>query len=139
MKVYIGNRNIQDENFKCITDLDILKYIADDSECTAIVIDGCLKNLKLSELQSGLETAIKKLRINGDLVINDIDFDLLLYAYAKNSDLVELNTMVENIGGFKSLLTYQFILEILKLYPNISLSTIDLNNIEFRLSYKKLS
>jgi hypothetical protein len=137
MKVYIGNRTIKDENFKSIGDVSMLKYIADDSECTAIVLDGIIKSLKFSEIPEIINTIFKKLRNGGDLVINDIDFDLLVFAHNKLANLAEMNQMIESTGGFNCLVTYQFILDLLAPYTQLKMVSMELNNLEFRIAYKK--
>lgn len=137
MKVYIGNRSIKDENFKSLGDVSMLRYIADDSECNTIILDGVIKSLKISEIPSVVDMVVSKLRNGGDLVINDIDFDLLIFAHNKVSDLFELNKMIESTGGFNSVVTYQFVLDLFNRYNQLKLTSMDLNNIEFRIAYRK--
>jgi len=137
MKIYIGQRKLDDPSFKCITEIEMLKYIADDSECTTIVLDGVLKKYGFSQLNKILSLAYSKLRIDGELVISDIDFDLLLFAYRKIGNLEELNKMVESIGGFQCFITYEYLKDTIKSIPSLRLVGTDIDNIEFRLSYKR--
>jgi hypothetical protein len=137
MKIYIGNGSIDNAEYKNLTEVEMLKYIADDSECTSIILDGILKTLGISEIPAVLDLVNKKLRNQGELVIADIDFDLLVFAHKKLNNLKELNQMVESVGGFKSFITYNFISEIMKNYRNISLTSADINNLEFKLTFKK--
>lgn len=137
MKVYIGNRQLKDESFKIINDPEMLQYIAEDSECTAIVLDNTLTKINLEEVNNIINLCIKKLRIKGKFIINDIDFELLNYIYSRNPDLKELNGMLQAIGGFKSLLSYELIKNILDNYKNMALSSISLNNMEFKLEYSR--
>ena len=115
----------------------MLRYIADDSECNTIILDGVIKSLKISEIPSVVDMVVSKLRNGGDLVINDIDFDLLIFAHNKVSDLFELNKMIESTGGFNSVVTYQFVLDLFNRYNQLKLISMDLNNIEFRIAYRK--
>jgi predicted SAM-dependent methyltransferase len=139
MKVYIGNRQLKDESFKVINDPEMLQYIAEDSECNVIVLDNTLSKINLDEVNNIINLCIKKLRIKGKFVINDIDFELLNYIYSRNPDLKELNAMLQAVGGFKSLLSYELIKEILDNYKNMMLSGISLNNMEFKLEYSRES
>jgi hypothetical protein len=137
MKVYIGNRTIKDQDFKSVGDISMLKYIADDSECTAIVLDGVIKSLKFSEIPNIINMVFTKLRNGGDLVINDIDFDLLVYAHNKMANLAEMNKMIESVGSLNCLVNYQFILDLFAPYSQLKLVSMELNNLEFRIAYKK--
>jgi hypothetical protein len=135
MKVYVGNRNFNDESFKIITEPEILSYIAEDSECTTIVLDNTLTKLKFNDVVSTINMAVSKLRTNGILIINDIDFDLLTYLYTRNPNLQELNTLVSGINGFKSFLSSELVKDIMKNFPNLNLGGATLNNLEFKLEY----
>lgn len=138
MKVYIGSREIQDQAFKSIKDVSLLQAIADDAECTNIILDGVLRKYTLSEIANVLNTALSKLRIGGELVISDLDFDLIVFAHRKLSNMIELNKMVETIGGFKSFLTYELVSDMVKSNPRISLISVDITNIEFKLVFKRV-
>lgn len=137
MKIYIGSRQLEDSSYKSITEVEMLKYIADDSECTSIILDGVLKKVPLSQVANVLNLAYSKLRSGGELIISDIDFDLLLFAYKKIGKLDDLNKMVESVGGFKSFVTYEYLTELLKSIPSLKLAGVDIDNIEFRLTYKR--
>lgn len=137
MKIYIGNRSVDSPEYKNLTEVEMIKYIADDSECTSIILDGVLKNFGISEIPGILNLVISKLRNQGELIISDVDFDLLIFAHKKLNNLLDLNRMVESSGGFKSFITYESITEMLSGYNNISLITVNINNLEFRLQYRK--
>lgn len=49
MKIYIGSKNIEDDSYQSITDVQVLNYIADDSECTTIILDGVLTKQDLNQ------------------------------------------------------------------------------------------
>ena len=137
MKIYIGNRQLKDDSFKIINDPEMIQYIAEDSECTVIVLDNSLSKLSLDDSVKIIDLCVKKLRIKGKFVINDIDFDLLNYIYSRNPDLKEINGMIQAIGGFKSFLSHELIKNILDKYTNMKLSGIVLNNMEFKLEYSR--
>jgi len=50
MKIYIGDKDINDESYKKITEIQILNFVAEDSECTSIVLDNILRKFQLNEL-----------------------------------------------------------------------------------------
>lgn len=139
MKVYIGNRQLKDESFKTINDAEMLRYIAEDSECTVIILDNTLSKINLDEVSKIINLCIQKLRIKGKFIINDIDFELLHYIYAKNPNIKDLNLMLQSVGGFKSFLSYELIKELLDNYNNIVLSGVSLQNMEFKLEYSRES
>jgi hypothetical protein len=139
MKIYIGDKDINDESYKKITEIQILNFVAEDSECTSIVLDNILRKFQLNELVGAMQLVAKKTRLGGTISIVDIDFDLLCYVYRKNSDIVSLNQAVANAGGFKSLLTNSLILELLKNFPGFKLVSAQANNIEFRVEIQRVS
>jgi hypothetical protein len=137
MKIYIGTRQITDESYKKISDPDALSYMADDSECMAIVLDNVLSKLDMNAIVNTLRLAAQKLRIGGKLIINDIDFDLLHFVYSKSPNPADLNKLVDSIGGLRSIITYEIIMSILQSNPQLLLNSVKLNNIEFNLEYSK--
>jgi len=140
MKVYIGNREINDESYKKIATPEILNVIADDSECTSIVLDNILKRYSINDALSIIGLAVKKLRMSGILCINDIDFDLLVFVYRKSSDLIALNQGVCDANGFKSFLSLELIIKTIgEHFPSLELTSSQINNIEFRLEFKRKS
>jgi hypothetical protein len=139
MKIYIGTRQINDASYKTITEPQILNYLADDSECTVIAVDNTLRQYSLDNATQIIDLAIKKLRIGGLLIINDIDFDLLNFVYQNNPDIIAVNQMVESSGGFKMFLTTDLVKRILSNYNTLSLSSAKINGLEFTLEYKRES
>jgi hypothetical protein len=137
MKIYIGTRQITDESYKKISDPDALSYMADDSECIAIVLDNVLSKLDMNAIVNTLRLAAQKLRIGGKLIINDIDFDLLHFVYSKSPNPADLNKLVDSVGGLRSIITYEIIMSILQSNPQLLLNSVKLNNIEFNLEYSK--
>lgn len=134
MKIYIGNRKIEDESYQVITEPTVLNYLAEDAECTVIVFDGVLRRYKLPDVQQIIQLAHKKLRIGGMLKIVDVDFDLLLYAYQRNGNLVELNGAIFNndIGSF---LNIDIVDTILKQFNDLTKNSQRIQNIEFDMEF----
>jgi len=131
MKVYIGDKQLNDDTYKTIKDPGVLKYVADDSECTVIVMDGILRRLNLDSVLITIDDAIKKLRLGGKLKIIDIDFDLLMHVYKKIGNIGDLNRAVFSSSEVRSFLNYELILEIISKYPKVEVSAVNLKNIEF--------
>lgn len=139
MKIYIGTRQINDETYKTITEPQILNYLAEDSECTVIAIDNTLRQYNLDNAVQTIDLAVRKLRIGGLLIINDIDFDLLNFVYENNPDIISLNRMAETSGGFKLFLTSDLVKQIMGRYNTLALSSAKVNGLEFTLEYKRES
>lgn len=131
MKVYIGDKQLNDDTYKTIKDPGVLKYVADDSECTVIVMDGILRRLNLDTVLITIDDAIKKLRLGGKLKIIDIDFDLLMHVYKKIGHIGDLNRAVFSNSEVRSFLNYELILEIISKHPKVEVSAVNLKNIEF--------
>lgn len=132
MKIYIGSKNIEDDSYQSITDVQVLNYIADDSECTTIILDGVLTKQDLNQAVNVLNLCSSKLRLGGKLQIVDIDFDILIYAYGKNQDIKNLNLRVFQSGPINSLLTLDLVKQMC-IQVGLSIGSISLNNIDFVL------
>lgn len=132
MKVYIGNRNIQDDSYRQIPDPEILHHIADDAECNIIILDGVLRRYTLGQVVEILQLCNKKLRLGGIVKIIDIDFDLMIYVYGKLQNVADLNKAIFT-SEIRSFLTFDLLLEIVKQYaPEIAnLSSSRIQNVEF--------
>lgn len=132
MKIYIGPKNIEDSSYKSISSIQMLSYLADDSECTTIVLDGVLSKQNLNEVINALSLCSSKLRLGGKLQIIDIDFDILTYVYGKNQDIQNLNSRVFQLGPINSLLTLELVKQ-LCVQVGLTIGSISLNNIDFVL------
>lgn len=137
MKVYIGNKQLDQNVYKIITEYKILSYIADDSECTEIIFDGVLRSLTISEIEQAIDLAVKKLRMSGSIKIVDVDFDLMISAYKKIGDIVALNNSLFKDSEIRSFISNELVLNILQKYPQIEPFRIEIKNIEFIMEFKK--
>ena len=137
MKIYIGNRDINDNSYKTINEPQIINYIAEDSECNVIVLDGILRKLGIDQVLQTIDLVNKKLRIGGILKIVDIDFDLLVYRYGKSKNLVELNRAIFAPSEIRSFLSIDLIKEIIQQYPKLQLQALNIQNIEFDVEFKR--
>ncbi len=137
MKIYIGNRSINDSSYKTINEPQIMNYIAEDSECSVIVLDGALRKLPIDHVFQTIALANKKLRIGGTLKIVDIDFDLLNYVYGKSKNLMDLNRAIFAPSEIRSFLSVDLIKEIFQQYPKLQLHSMNIQNIEFDVEFKR--
>lgn len=136
MKVYIGNSEINDESYKQIADPNLLQFVAEDAECTVIILNGILRRYNLSQVQEIIKLCRQKLRLGGILKIIDVDFDLLIYVYGKLGNIVDLNNAVITTE-IRSFLTFDLVVEIIKSaapdLANINFSQIQ--NVEFDVEF----
>jgi hypothetical protein len=137
MKIYIGSRAVDNGSYKNISEPQIMNYIAEDSECTAIVLDGILRKLPIDQAAQTIALAYKKLRIGGILKIVDIDFDLLVYVYGKSKNLASLNQAIFAPSEIRSFLSVDLLKEITQQYPKLSLQSMNIQNIEFDAEFKR--
>lgn len=137
MKIYVGSRVIDDSSYKTVNEPQIINYIAEDSECTVIVLDGILRKQTIDQAVQTIALANKKLRIGGILKIVDIDFDLLVYAYGRSKNLVDLNRAIFAPSEVRSFLSVDLIKEIIQQYPKLQLQALNIQNIEFDLEFKR--
>lgn len=137
MKIYIGNRNINDSSYKTINEPQIMNYIAEDSECTVIVLDGVLRKLPIEKVAQTIALANQKLRIGGILKIVDIDFDMLVYVYGKSKNLVDLNNAIFAPSEIRSFLSVDLVKEIIQQHPKLQLQALNIQNIEFDMEFKR--
>jgi hypothetical protein len=137
MRVYIGDKKLDTDAYKIITEYKILEYIADDSECTEIIIDGVLRQLSIEEVEQCIALSVKKLRSSGSIKIIDIDFDLMIYAYKKLGNINNLNASIFKQSSIKSFLTNSLIMDMFRPYTNIFPFRIETQNIEFIMELKK--
>lgn len=137
MKIYVGNRVINDSSYKSVNEPQIINYIADDSECNVIVLDGVLRKLGIDQVLQTIDLANKKLRIGGVLKIVDIDFDLLVYVYGKSKNLADLNRAIFAPSEVRSFLSIDLVKEIIQQYPKLQLQAMNIKNIEFDVEFKR--
>jgi len=139
MKIYVGPRQINENNIKSIQSLDIIEHVCEDSQCEIIILDMCLNKYPISKLDNMLKLALRKLRINGEIIISDIDFDLLSYLYSYNKEgVVGVNNLLQSIGPASCFLTIDLVESLLKNSGyNLLPVTKSVDNLEFRVSYRR--
>jgi hypothetical protein len=138
MKIYIGKNEVPEE-FKKISEPGILNYVADDSECEIIVLDGVLKKMSIDNIPNYLLLARKKLRLNGILTVKDLDFDIASYVHQKNSDLAGINKAIFQNGAVESVFNFEYILQILTNNTGLELQVKNIEGLDFILTFRRVS
>lgn len=135
MKVYIGTQEVDSNVFNSVKEIELIKYISDDSECTEIIIDNKLRNIHIDNLSSCASLIRSKMRLGCKLLINDIDFDLLCFFYQKNNNLVEAN---KALIPSNSLLNIDLVVG---LFQSVGLELIskNFNGLNFVLEFRRSS
>ena len=131
MKVYIGRQEINDQSFKVIKQIELLDMICDDSECTELIIDNILRQYPLGNLDQLLQLIVRKIRLNGKIVITDVDFELLAFYYSTSADLLQLNNYIHPCS---SLLTMDYIINLFTTY-GLELRVKNYNSLNFILEF----
>ena len=112
MKVYVGKQNAN-EQYKKIEEPQLISFIAEDAECTEIVVDGVLRSMTLEEVKNYLVLIRQKTRIGGTVILKDLDFDMIHYVYDKSNDLEDINKQMFASGtSINSLLKQEYVLSI---------------------------
>lgn len=91
-----------------INDIDLLDMLVEENECTNIIVESFLSNFNIENTRGVLEKILSKLRINGTIIITDIEIevianDLLL----SNIDLEMFNSVIFAGNKARSLLTIE--------------------------------
>lgn len=121
MKIYIGNQEIQDSSIQKISDVQTLQYVADNNECNQIIVDNNLRRINQDQLYQTAQIIVSKLRIDGRLIINDIDSDLLGFYLYKNGDSNKIAQMFFPASNF---LTYQ---QVVGMFNSLGLTLVNKN------------
>jgi hypothetical protein len=135
MKIYIGNQEIDESVFKKIKNVELISYIADDSECTEIVIDNALRTVSMNDLNNRAALIRSKMRLGSKLVVNDIDFDLLSFHQYKNTDIVQANQF---LFPCSSVLNMDLVIS---LFQSVGLEVVSktFNGLNFVLEFRRSS
>ena len=121
MKIYIGNQEVQDSSIQKISDVQTLQYVADNNECNQIIVDNNLRKINQDQLYQTAQTIVSKLRMDGRLIINDIDSDLLGFYLYKNGDSDKIAQIFFPASNF---LTYK---QVVSMFNSLGLTLINKN------------
>ena len=107
MKIYVGQRKIDSEQYKTILDPTLINLMCEDAEAEAIILDGVIRRHFMKDVPEIIAMCHKKLRTKGILKIIDIDFDLLSSTYVKRANIADLNNIFTT--EIRSFMTYEFL------------------------------
>ena len=94
MRIYLG-QNSPDQNYKHFQNLPVFNREVMDSEANEIVCDGFLRTFAFEEIPQVLSVICKKLRLNGRLVIKDMDISLVSkHIFRYEADVASLNKVI---------------------------------------------
>lgn len=85
MKILFSKCAQEKDGFVCITNLNSIDLIVEDSEATEIILDNYLSAFAHSQGQEILKKILSKLRLNGKIIIYNPDIDLICFEYTKNN------------------------------------------------------
>ena len=98
MRIHLGYSTVDDQNYKQFQNIGLFAREVLDTEANEIVCDGFLGGFDIEELPQALSIICKKVRLNGELVIKDLDIDLV----AKHLSRQEMSAMDINNHVLKS-------------------------------------
>lgn len=115
MQLVLTNNNYDLDNFTVINDISLLDIMVDDSECTVINVESFLSNFEMGQIKNVLQKLLSKLRINGTIIISDLELETLALSHLiKESLIEEFNQIAFSNPNLKSFLTIEFVLSALK-------------------------
>jgi hypothetical protein len=139
MRVHLGYVEIDDQNYRQFQNIALFSREILDTEANEIVCDGFLGGFNATELQQVLGIICKKIRLNGELVIKDLDIDLV----AKNLNrqemsVADMNSHVFKSRSLKSFLTLEDVERIIPDDFQVSGKGFDENMCEFIIKARRL-
>ena len=122
MRVRLGYVTTDDQNYRQFQNIALFSREVLDTEANEIVCDGFLGNFSAAELPQALEIICKKIRLNGELVIKDLDIDLVAKHLSRQEmSATDINNHVLQTRSLKSFLTLE---DVEKIIPdNLQISS----------------
>jgi len=106
MIVYLSPFENSDKNYSTFNNIATFLRGVLDSEATQIVCDGFFSSVDYTDLQSVLPMICKKLRLDGELIVKDLDASLVAHQIFKNEvPLKEMNEKVIKSRTIKCLMS----------------------------------
>lgn len=98
------------ENSTVIGDIALLDMMIEDNECNNIVVDSFLSNFHIENVKNVLEKILSKLRINGTIIITDVDADIIANDLLRSDiDLETFNSIIFSFDKTRCVLTIEYI------------------------------
>lgn len=129
MKVYISTKKPENNEFIHAPNLMWLNNLVLDSEARIIVVDNFFQQFTIKEIPVVMEKILSKLRLGGELLIEETDIDTVSMKYYRGDlSLEEVNnTMFLNESSIKSVFTVEFFRSLLSSL-NITITELSLDN-----------
>lgn len=133
MKVYISrwgtSKKPENDEFIHVSNLMWLDNLVLDSEARIIVVDNFFQQFTIKEIPVVMEKILSKLRLGGELLIEETDIDVVSLKYYRGDlSLEEVNnTMFLNESSIKSVFTVEFFRSLLSSL-NITITELSLDN-----------
>lgn len=129
MKVYISTKKPENNEFIHTANLMWLDNLVLDSEARIIVVDNFFQQFTIKEIPVVMEKILSKLRLGGELLIEETDIDVVSLKYYRGDlSLEEVNnTMFLNESSIKSVFTVEFFRSLLSSL-NITITELSLDN-----------
>lgn len=131
MKIYLSEKKPSNTEFTHVTNIINLDNVVEDNEATQIILDDFLRVFKITEIETVVKKVLTKLRLNGSIVISDVDVDVITSKYNRGDmNLEEFNTAVfENPSS--NLINIEFLREVISKLIKIKSMSLDQNSGKF--------
>jgi len=115
MKIYLSAKQSLDNSYKSISNIAAFEAMVLDGEATKIIVQNFISGFSFNEIEALLNKVIKKLRLNGELLIIEPDLDLICMKFFRNDiDIKEFNELLfSNNRNIKSILTMEYVAAII--------------------------
>jgi predicted SAM-dependent methyltransferase len=129
MKVYISTKKPENYEFIHVSNLMWLDNLVLDSEARVIVVDHFFQQFTIKEIPVVMEKILGKLRLGGELLIEETDMDVVSLKYYRGDlSLEEVNnTMFTDQSSIKSVFTVEMFRSLLSSL-NIVIENLSLDN-----------
>jgi predicted SAM-dependent methyltransferase len=129
MKVYISTKKPENDEFIHVSNLMWLDNLVLDSEARVIVVDHFFQQFTIKEIPVVMEKILGKLRLGGELLIEETDMDVVSLKYYRGDlSLEEVNnTMFTDQSSIKSVFTVEMFRSLLSSL-NIVIENLSLDN-----------
>jgi hypothetical protein len=140
LKIYLSNEineNYEAMGYLRVDNINSIDYIAEDSECTSIIIDTFLNKFAIVNVPEVLFKVVSKLRINSEITIIDNDIDLIANNYTRGIiSFMELNEHYFKENFIRSFIRLEDIEDMLS-QSGLVIKSKQLRNNTFTIIYKR--
>lgn len=138
MRIFLSNKQPDDQSVSWINNLAALNSNVLNAEATYIVCDNFISTFPLEELSQLLSIISSKMRMGCELIINDVDSDLLFKrAHTEEINIEEVNAAIFKDQNRKSIFSIGVIQKLLPNTLTITHKHYDYNNCLFTLKCRR--